>query len=137
MLVLSLSLKALQPCFDALSLPLLGSQFDEQLLTLFLRGPQGLFSLETEMNLFLDIISGLLNPFLDHIDLLGDLHKNNIVIPRELKRDKKGKKHSNTEKTNARQYTYQGKVPFQGQKQVLLLHLPGNIHILRKDEELL
>ena len=83
MLVLSLSLKALQPCLDALSPPLLGSQFDEQLLTLFLRGPQGLFSLETEMNLFLDIISVLLNPFLDHIDLLGDLHKNNIVIPRE------------------------------------------------------
>ena len=41
------------------------------------------------MDLVLDIVLGLLDPFLSHKDLMGDLHKNNIATPCEPEKEKK------------------------------------------------
>ena len=41
------------------------------------------------MDLVLNIISDILDPFLEHKDLLGDLHKNSIATLCEREREKK------------------------------------------------
>ena len=38
------------------------------------------------MDFVLSIISGLVDPFLDHINILGNLHNNNITTPYEWKK---------------------------------------------------
>ena len=88
-LVLNLSLGTFQPYLSTFPLFLLDSQLGEQLFILLFRGPQGLFSLEAEVDLIPDIVSCLLDPFFSHKDLLGDLYKNNIATPCEQERDKK------------------------------------------------
>ena len=80
-LVLDLGLRALQKGFGAQMCPLQSGQLVVQLHLLLLEGSQGLLNLSTGVGLSPSLIAGVLNPLLDHKNLLGDLYKNDKGIP--------------------------------------------------------
>ena len=73
--VLSLPLRGLKACHGAISG--LDSLFDllSQALILLPKGSGSLFNHKAGLNLSVHLLSGVLNPLLSHVDLLGNLHK--------------------------------------------------------------
>ena len=93
------------------------------------------------MGLSSNLIASILDPFLGHENLLGDLHKNNkrIIYNIYIYNDYDNNKlrHFLASNSKRQKYAYHGEVSLRRHKQVRLPHVPKSLHILREEERLL
>ena len=74
-MVLGLGLNIFQTHQGILALSFRKGQLIAQLLVLFFQGSKSLLNLKARVGLSLNLVTGIPNPLLGYINLLGNLHK--------------------------------------------------------------